>query len=51
MMYALVYLKSNMDRFIEDFQALFQSQCCHLKSNMDRFIVKPSMLSLTLIRI
>ena len=31
-------LKSNMDRFIDQYKKKYQKVCLNLKSNMDRFI-------------
>ena len=38
-MHLITYLKSNMDRFIEDPDTKPNKPSIHLKSNMDRFIV------------
>ena len=36
------YLKSNMDRFIDEHGHLKKKHLQHLKSNMDRFIATPN---------
>ena len=38
---ATMYLKSNMDRFIETEEFILLNKIFHLKSNMDRFIANP----------
>ena len=43
----ITYLKSNMDRFIDNFGTYIVKSEWHLKSNMDRFIASSSLSLLT----